>query len=121
MKMTLSERIAYILDDLKIDQVKLADIAEVTKGAVNQWTKSKPDATMTAGPAYAIADKTDYEPRWLMLGDEPIKKPKEDMRKKSIDAVWYATDERGRTTIFRAAQSQQPYDPDSPESSNGST
>ena len=73
MKTTLAERAQKILDDKEITQVELANLAGCTKGAINQWFKSsKADSEMAPRYAYAIADKTDYEPRWLMIGEGPI-------------------------------------------------
>ena len=66
---TLAQRTEQLMIELSVDQVGLAKIAGVTKGAVNQWKGSKPTATMAPTPAYAIADKTNYSPRWLMLGE----------------------------------------------------
>lgn len=66
---TLSDRTEILMTDLKLDQVGLAKYAEVTKGAVNQWIKSKPTATMNPAVAYRIADKSSYNPRWLILGE----------------------------------------------------
>ena len=57
------------MTELDLDQVGLAKLAGVTKGAVNQWKGSKPTSTMAPAPAYSIADKTNYSPRWLMLGE----------------------------------------------------
>lgn len=71
MRTTLAERTRQLLTDLEIDQVGLASIACVTKGAVNQWLTSKPTATMKARAAYSIADKKGYNPRWLILGEGP--------------------------------------------------
>lgn len=68
-KLTLSERTLVLMSDLGVDQSGLAKYAKVTRGAVNQWTKSKPKATMNPAVAYRIADKSDYEPRWLILGE----------------------------------------------------
>lgn len=66
---TLSERAEILMNDLNLDQAGLAKYAEVTKGAVNQWVKSsKPTATMNPAVAYRIADKSNYNPRWLILG-----------------------------------------------------
>ena len=73
---TLAERVNQIISELKTDQVGLAKLAGITKGAVNQWIKSKPSAAMSPVPAYALADKTDYQPRWLMLGEGLEKKTK---------------------------------------------
>ena len=71
MKITLAERAQKILRDKDINQVELGRLAGCTKGAVNQWLKSKPKAMMAPVYAYTLADKTDYEPRWLMLGEGP--------------------------------------------------
>ena len=73
---TLAERVNQIISELNTDQVGLAKLAGITKGAVNQWIKSKPSAAMSPVPAYALADKTDYQPRWLMLGEGLEKKTK---------------------------------------------
>lgn len=69
MKLTLAKRAAILMTDLGLDQAGLAKYAEITRGAVNQWTSAGPEATMKPAVAYRIADKSNYEPRWLMLGE----------------------------------------------------
>lgn len=110
MKKTLTERVTQILEELGINQVELANMAGCTKGAVNQWLKlSKPDSTMAPEHAYAIADKTNYEPRWLMIGEGNEKTEKPNEREKALLDLYRASDDRGRQTILRAAESESKY------------
>ena len=111
MKKSLSERTKQLLADLEINQVELAAIAKCTKGAVNQWIKNdNPDSTMNAECAFNISDNTDYEVRWLMLGEGPEKKQRQDIREKALIDLYRASDERGRDTILRTAESQSTYE-----------
>lgn len=71
MKKTLSERTQQILDEMNLNQVQLAQLAGVTKGAVNQWLKSKPEAILSPEYAFKLSDSSRYEARWLSLGDGP--------------------------------------------------
>lgn len=110
MKKTLSERITQILKDLEINQVELAELAGCTKGNVNQWIKSsKPESTMAPEYAYEIADKTNYEPRWLMIGEGPEKRDPPEKQEQALLDLYRASDERGRRTILRAAESESNF------------
>lgn len=110
MKKTLSERTQKILTDLKINQVQLANLAGCTKGAVNQWLKaSSMDSVMSPEYAYRLADQTDYEPRWLMVGEGPEKKSGLNQKEKALLDLYRATDSRGQSTILRAAEQESTY------------
>lgn len=119
-KQTLAERTAKLMSELGLDQVQLAKLARVTKSAVNQWKGSKPGATMKPEPAYAIADATDYEPRWLMIGEGPEKK-QGDKRKIALSTLFDKADEKGKTMIFRVAEMQQLTEEEASGERNGST
>lgn len=107
MNKSLSERTQQLLNELEIDQVQLSNLAGVTKGAVNQWLHStKPSATMSPIPAYSIADKTAYEPRWLMTGEGPDKKQVEKKQIELLQTLFEATDDRGKDMILHVAEGQ---------------
>lgn len=65
--MNLSERIRTVLTEQGIDQVELARIAGVTKGAVNQWLDGKIQSLKLE---YAVGIQTEYgySAVWLVLG-----------------------------------------------------
>lgn len=110
MKKTLAERTQQLLDELEITQVELASLAGCTKGAVNQWLKSSTtESKMDPAYAFNIADKTPYEPRWLMIGEGEERKQKISEREKALLDLYRSTDERGRSTILRAAEQESSY------------
>ena len=106
---TLNERVTQICAELGINQVQLAELAGVTKGAVNQWFSAvRIDQSMKPAHAFAIADKTNYEPRWLMLGEGPKNKTN-NARENALIELYRACDERGQTTVLRAAEQESKY------------
>lgn len=109
MDQTLSERVALILEELKINQTDLARLARVTRGAVNQWMKAKPGATMKPEAAFELSDKTPYSARWLSIGEGPMYKPSADAREEKLLEAYRATDERGRQAIHRVAEIESEY------------
>lgn len=110
MKKTLAERVKHILDELDISQVKLAEMTGCTRGAVNQWLKlSTAESTMAPEHAFRLADQTNYEPRWLMIGEGPETKENIDRRERALLDLYRASDERGRSTILRAAEQEFTY------------
>ena len=109
MEQTLSERVALILEELKISQTDLARLARVTRGAVNQWMKAKPGATMKPEAAFELSDKTPYSARWLSIGEGPIYKTVTDAREEKLLEAYRATDERGRLAIHRVAETESQY------------
>ncbi len=110
MKKTLAERAQQLLDELEITQVELSKMAGCTKGAGNQWLKaSNIDSIMSPEYAFNIADKTNYEPRWLMIGEGPEKRASINKREEALLDLYRATDERGQKTILRAAEQESSY------------
>lgn len=109
MNPTLAERVLLILEEMKISQTELARLAGVTKGAVNQWIKTKPGATMKPEPAFTLSDRTRYAARWLMIGEGPIEKNATDQREAALLNAYRATDERGKMAIHRVAEAESDY------------
>lgn len=109
MNQTLAERVALILDEMKISQTELARLAGVTKGAVNQWIKTKPGAAMKPEPAFTLSDRTKYAARWLMIGEGPIEKYGTSQRETALLNAYRATDEHGKMAIHRVAEAESIY------------
>lgn len=109
MEQTLSERVALILRELEITQTDLARLAKITRGAVNQWMKAKPGATMKPEAAFELSDKTPYSARWLSIGEGPIYKTATDAREDKLLEAYRQTDERGRQAIHRVAEIESQY------------
>ena len=109
MKPTLSERVSMVLKETGFSQAKLAKLADVSRARVNQWLSSKPSESMSPDAAFKLEDNTEYSARWLATGDGPIKKPVRDPRESSIVEIFRACDERGKTTLLRAAESESRY------------
>ncbi|MFM0737065.1 S24 family peptidase [Paraburkholderia xenovorans] len=65
---TLPERIQIVLGETGVDQVELARIAEVSKGAVNQWLSG---AIKSLKHEYAvrIEKRFGYRVDWLIMGE----------------------------------------------------
>lgn len=62
------KRVAEILKDQKITQVELANVADVTKGLVNQWI-SGVAKSMSYDAAQRLGKKYGYELDWLLKGE----------------------------------------------------
>lgn len=108
---TLKDRAETIMKELGLNQVELAALAKITKGAVNQWMKSSPTAKMDPVPAFNIADRTHYSPRWLMTGEgeKLVAEKPGDEKEKALLSLYRASDDRGKATILRAAESESSY------------
>lgn len=69
---TLSARLRTIIDELDINQTKLATEAGATKGAASQWLNG---LTKSIDPEYAfkLQRRTGYSAEWIMFGTGPKK------------------------------------------------
>ena len=108
MRKNLAERIAIMIDELNTTQVGLADLAGVTKAAVNQWLGGKPDSGISAASAFKLEDKTPFCARWISTGDGPMYKA-EGQREAALIELYRACDARGKAQVFRAAESESVY------------
>lgn len=70
--MNLAKRLQTVLDETGIDQVELARVATVTKGAINQLLKGDIQS-LKLEYAVGIQDAYGYNAVWLVLGKGPKK------------------------------------------------
>lgn len=69
-----AKRVAYMMDQLGIkSQTEFGQLCGASRSVVYQWLTGR---IKTIDPAFAfkIQDKTGFSARWILLGEEPIKK-----------------------------------------------
>lgn len=105
----ISERVQHVLNNLP-DNVTVADIAAACKISVQAVYKWRRGEISTIEPAnlFRLADRTGFNPRWLATGEGPVKTI-EDERMKRLADLYAQLDERGRSAVFRTAETECDY------------
>lgn len=111
MKMILADRLLHIMEEQKINQVELAEVAGCTKGWINQILQKRgAKEVLSARHGFPIAERFGYEPKWVMTGEGPERGIAAlNHRATELLNNYARCDERGRTTILIVAEREAQY------------
>lgn len=104
---SVGERIRRAIKVSGLKQMDLVKATGATRSAVSQWVSGE-TITVKAEYIFAIADATGFEARWLATGIGP-EQSREDKQLGKIIEAWPTLDERGRSAVQRAAESESNY------------
>lgn len=106
-KMTKPERVAYAISESGETPASMARMIGCTSAAIYQWiagdTKDIRNELL-----FALADATKFHARWIATGEGP-ERPREDERLARLAELFGTLDERGKTAVFRVAETESAY------------
>lgn len=112
MDMTKGQRIEHAIAESGHTPASMSRLIDCTSAAIYQWISGQ-TKDLRNDLLFALADATGFNARWIATGNGPPR-PQEDERARKLTDIFTALDERGKSAVFRVAESESTYNQDGP-------
>lgn len=104
----LADRIRTIIEATGLSNSEIAAAAKRTPAAVTQWLSGDVQK-ISADSAFALADRTGFEARWILFGEGPQRLGPINARERALLDHYRQVDEKDRRMVERVAEAAADY------------